>query len=89
MQCSFILPARQFADGGYLQFLPSENAAACQGQVTADRRTDGADALHYFRHRPFALFMFASLLACVGMMPYWSLGSLFLNTCGIERPAVS
>ena len=29
--------------------------------------------------------MFASLLASMGMMPYWSLGSLFLNTLGIER----
>ena len=68
----------------YSFFLPKTPPPA-RGKSLRIGELYGADALHYFRHRPFALFMFASLLACVGMMPYWSLGSLFLNTCGIER----
>ena len=30
--------------------------------------------------------MFASLLACVAMMPYWANGATFLGHAGIERP---
>ena len=45
----------------------------------------GSGTLPYFKIRPFTVFLFASLFAAAGMMPYWSLGSPFGNFVGIER----
>ena len=47
----------------------------------------GADTFPYFKHWSFTVFMLASLFACIGMMPYWALGSPFLNAVGIEKTA--
>ncbi|MEM7144228.1 MAG: MFS transporter [Verrucomicrobiota bacterium] len=45
----------------------------------------GVGTWPYFRKRAFAVFMVASLFASMGMMPYWVLGSPFVNFLGIER----
>lgn len=70
--------------GLYSFFLPKTPPPA-QGQPLRLGELYGADTLPYFRRRPFTVFMLASLLASMGMMPYWSLGSPFANTVGIER----
>jgi nucleoside transporter len=45
----------------------------------------GSGTWRYFKKRAFAIFMVASLLASMGMMPYWGMGSPFVNFLGIER----
>ncbi len=45
----------------------------------------GSGTLPYFKIRSFSIFLFASLFAAMGMMPYWVLGSPFANSLGIER----
>ena len=70
--------------GVYSFFLPSTPPPAV-GKSLQIGELYGADTFPYFKHWSFAVFMFASLLACIGMMPYWSLGSPFANTVGIER----
>ena len=45
----------------------------------------GSGTWRYFKKRAFAIFMVASLLASMGMMPYWGMGSTFVNFLGIER----
>jgi len=70
--------------GVYSFFLPSTPPPAV-GKSLRIGELYGADTFRYFKHWSFAVFMFASLLACIGMMPYWSLGSPFANTVGIKR----
>ncbi len=73
-----------FAVGLYSFFLPKTPPPA-KGRPLALGELYGAGTLPYFKKRPFAIFMFASLLASAAMMPYWSLGSPFGNVVGIER----
>ena len=70
---------------GIYSFLLPKTPPPAKGKPLRMRELYGADTLPYFKHWSFAVFMFASLLASIGMMPYWSLGSLFTNTLGIER----
>ena len=70
--------------GVYSFFLPKTPPPA-RGTSLRLGELYGADTIPYFKHWSFAVFMFASLLACIGMMPYWAQGSPFANTVGIER----
>jgi nucleoside transporter len=65
-------------------FLPATPPPA-KGKSIRIGELMGLDTLPYFKRLSFAVFMFASLLACVAMMPYWALGSSFVNKLGIER----
>nr|AHZ46165.1 major facilitator transporter [uncultured bacterium 12-5D] len=80
----YVAGAAALAVGVYSFFLPRTPPPA-RGKKVRLGELYGADTLPYFRHHSFAVFMFASLLVCVGMMPYWSLGSPFANSVGIER----
>ncbi len=73
-----------FAVGLYSFLLPKTPPPA-KGQPLDFGELYGAGTLPYFKKKPFAVFMFASLLAAAAMMPYWSLGSPFGNVVGIER----
>jgi nucleoside transporter len=65
-------------------FLPATPPPA-KGKSVKISELYGADTVGYFKQFSFAVFMFASLLACIAMMPYWALGSTFVNQLGIER----
>lgn len=80
----YVAAVAAFAVGIYSFFLPQTPPPA-RGRKVRLGELYGADTFSYFKNWPFAVFMGASLLACVGMMPYWGLGSTFLNTIGIER----
>ncbi len=47
----------------------------------------GAGTFPYFKKPAFAVFMIASLLAAVAMMPYWANGGTFLFQSGIVETA--
>jgi nucleoside transporter len=68
----------------YSFFLPATLPPA-KGKPIRISELYGANSLPYFKKISFAVFMFASMLACVAMMPYWALGSTFLNEVGIKR----
>lgn len=80
----YIAGIAAFGVGAYSFFLPSTPPPA-KGQPIRISELYGADTLPHFKKFAFAVFMFTSLLACVAMMPYWALGSAFLNEVGIER----
>jgi len=80
----YVAGAAALTVGIYSFFLPKTPPPA-KGKPLRLGELYGADTLPYFKHWPFAVFMFASLLSCIGMMPYWALGSTFVNTLGIER----
>ena len=80
----YVAGAAALIVGTYSFFLPKTSPPA-KGKSVRIGELYGADTLPYFKHWPFAVFMFGSLMACIGMMPYWSLGSPFANTVGIER----
>jgi nucleoside transporter len=80
----YVAGAAAFIVGFHSLFLPATPPPA-KGKTVRISELYGADTVAYFKHFPFAVFMFASLLACVAMMPYWALGSTFVNTLGIER----
>jgi len=82
----YVAGSAAFAVGLYSFFLPATPPPA-RGKSIQVSQLYGADTLPYFKKLSFAVFMFASLLACVSMMPYWALGSLFLNKLGIEGSA--
>ncbi len=73
-----------FAVGAYSFLLPQTPPPA-KGKFLRLAELYGADTFPYFKKFAFAIFMLTSLLACVAMMPYWALGSAFLNATGIER----
>ncbi len=80
----YVAGAAALIVGIYSFFLPKTSPPA-KGKSVRIGELYGADTLPYFKHWSFAVFMFGSLMACIGMMPYWSLGSPFANTVGIER----
>ena len=80
----YVAGAAAFVVGVHSFFLPTTLPPA-KGKPIHLRELYGADTLPYFKRFPFAVFMFASLLACVAMMPYWALGSSFANQLGIQR----
>jgi nucleoside transporter len=80
----YVAGAASVVVGVYSFFLPRTPPAA-KGKQFRLGELYGADAAPYFKNRSFAVFMVASLLTCIGMMPYWSLGSPFANAVGIER----
>jgi len=82
----YVAGVAAFAVGVYSFFLPKTPPSG-KGSPLRIGDLYGAGTLPYFKMRSFAVFMFASLLASVGMMPYWSLGSTFGNALGIERTA--
>ncbi|MBM83236.1 MAG: MFS transporter [Planctomycetaceae bacterium] len=70
---------------GVQSFLLPATPPPAKGKPIRISELYGADTLPYFKKFSFAVFMFVSLLACVSMMPYWALGSTFVNEVGIER----
>jgi len=80
----YLAGAVAFGVGLYSFFLPKTPPQA-KGKTLHLGELYGAATLRYFKKRSFAVFMFASLFAAVGMMPYWSLSSPFLNAAGIQR----
>lgn len=80
----YVAGAAALVVGIYSLFLPATPPPA-KGKSLRLGELYGADTIPHFRHWPFAVFMFASLFASVGMMPYWANGSPFLNIMGIER----
>ena len=80
----YVASAAAIVVGIHSFFLPATQPPA-QGKPVRISELYGADTLPYFKKFPFAVFMFTSLLACVAMMPYWALGSPFLNQLGIQR----
>ncbi len=80
----YLAGAVAIAVGIYSFFLP-KTSPPTKGKSLQFGELYGAATLPYFKKRSFAIFMFASLLVSIGMMPYWSLGSPFLNATGIER----
>lgn len=80
----YVAGAAAFVVSVHSFFLPATPPPA-KGKPVRINELYGADTLPYFKKLPFAVFMFASLLACVAMMPYWALGSSFLNELKIER----
>jgi nucleoside transporter len=80
----YVAAAAAWTVGIYSFFLPATPPPG-KGKPLRLGELYGADTLPYFKIPAFAVFMVASLFACMGMMPYWSLGSPFANTLGIER----
>jgi nucleoside transporter len=80
----YVAGAAAFAVGIFSFFLPRTPPPG-RGKPFRVQELYGADSLPYFKKFSFAVFMVTSLLACVAMMPYWALGSAFLNKLGIER----
>ncbi|MCH7726555.1 MAG: MFS transporter [Planctomycetes bacterium] len=81
----YVAGAAAFFVSVYSFFLPATPPPA-KGKKIRVRELYGADTLPYFKKFSFAVFMFASLLACIAMMPYWALGSTFLEKAGIKHP---
>ncbi|MCH7920870.1 MAG: MFS transporter [Planctomycetes bacterium] len=80
----YVAGGAAFAVGIYSFFLPATPPPS-RGKSVRISELYGAATLPYFKHLGFAVFMFASLFACISMMPYWALGSTFANDLGIER----
>ena len=80
----YVAGAAAVAVGLYSFFLPATPPPS-KGKSVRIPELYGADTLPYFKNLGFAVFMFASLFACISMMPYWALGSPFLKSLGIER----
>ena len=80
----YVAGAAAFTVSIFSFFLPA-TAPPAKGKSIRISELYGADSLPYFKKFTFAVFMFTSLLACVAMMPYWALGSTFVNKLGIQR----
>ena len=80
----YVAGTAAFVVGIYSFFLPATPPPG-RGKPMSYGELYGVDTLPYFRKPAFAVFMFASLLSCIAMMPYWALGSAFLKQVGIER----
>ncbi|MCB1076604.1 MAG: MFS transporter [Verrucomicrobiae bacterium] len=80
----YVAGAAAFAVGIYSFFLPRTPPPA-KGKALRWGELIGTDTFPYFKKWDFAVFMIASLLAAMGMMPYWALGSAYGNDLKIER----
>lgn len=80
----YVAAAAAWAVGGYSFFLPRTPPPG-RGKPFVIGELYGSGVWSSFKIPAFAIFMVASLFASIGMMPYWSLGSPFANTLGIER----
>lgn len=80
----YVAAVAAFVVGIYSFCLPRTPPPA-RGKPLAVGELYGSGTWPYFKIGAFAVFLFASLFASIGMMPYWSLGSPFANTLGIER----
>ena len=69
-QC-YVAAGAAFAVGIYSFFLPKTPPPA-KGEKVNFGELIGASTLPYFKNFAFAVFMFASLLACIAFMPYWA-----------------
>lgn len=81
----YVAAGAAFIVGIYSFYLPKTPPPA-KGQKIVFGDIIGAGTLPYFKKISFAVFMFASLLACTAMMPYWANLGSFLDKTGIERP---
>tara|TARA_Y100001934_G_scaffold252356_1_gene316345 strand:- start:113 stop:1420 length:1308 start_codon:yes stop_codon:yes gene_type:complete len=81
----YVAAAAAITVGIYSFFLPKTPPPA-KGQKIVFGDVYGAATLPYFKKFSFAFFMFASLFACVGFMPYWANGATFLGAAGIQEP---
>ena len=81
----YIAAASSILTGIFSLFLPptkptSKNKKVSIGDVLVIK------VFPYFKEFKFAIFMLASFLVCIGMMPYWANGATFLGKAGIEHP---
>ncbi len=69
--------------GVYSFFLPKTSPPA-KGEKVRFGDLIGVGTFPYFKKFSFAVFMFASLLVCVGFMPYWANLAGYLGKTGME-----
>lgn len=81
----YVAAGAAFTVGVYSFFLPKTPPPA-KGEKVSLGDIVGAATLPYFKKFSFAVFMFASLFACVAFMPYWANGATFLGAAGIKQP---
>lgn len=72
---------------GVFSFLMPKTPPPSQGGRISFGDICGAETFPYFKKAAFAVFMIASLLAAVAMMPYWANGGTFLFQSGIKETA--
>lgn len=82
----YVAAGAAFAVGVYSLFMPATPPPA-RGEKVKISDICGAATFPYFKKFAFAVFMFASLLACVAFMPYWANGAPFLRANGITETA--
>ena len=82
-QC-YVAAGAAFAVGIYSFFLPKTPPPA-KGEKVNFGELIGASTLPYFKNFAFAVFMFASLLACIAFMPYWANLAGYLGKAGMEK----
>ena len=82
----FYVAAAAAVGVGIFSFFMPKTPPPSKGAQFAFADIYGGATFPYFKIPSFAVFMFASLLACVAMMPYWANGATFLSHSGIERP---
>ena len=58
-----------------------------KGQAVTARSILGLDALVMMKQRDFAVFVVASVLACIPLTFYYSFTNPYLNAVGVEKPA--
>ncbi len=80
----YVAAAAAWGVGIYSFFLPRTPPPG-KGTPLKMGELYGSGTWSYFKKRSFSIFLIASLLGAAGMMPYWVLGSPFLNSMGIER----
>ncbi|MGB0578836.1 MAG: MFS transporter [Limisphaerales bacterium] len=81
----YVAAGAAFTVGIYSFFLPKTPPPA-KGEKIQIGDIYGAATIPYFKNFAFAVFMFASLFACVAFMPYWANGATFLGAAGIKEP---
>jgi nucleoside transporter len=82
-QC-YVAAGAAFIVAAYSFFLPKTPPPA-KGEKLRIGDLIGASTLPYFKNFTFAVFMFASLLACVAFMPYWANLSGYLGQAQMEK----
>lgn len=82
-QC-YVGAGAAFFVGVYSFFLPRTPPPA-KGEKINFGDLVGAGTLIYFKKWSFAIFMFASLLACVAFMPYWANLGAYLGQAEMEK----
>ncbi|MCM8535705.1 MAG: MFS transporter [Lentisphaeraceae bacterium] len=71
---------------GIFSFLLPHTIPTSENKKVAIGDLLGIKVFPYFKNFKFTIFMLASFLVCIGMMPYWANGATFLGHAGIDHP---